>query len=202
MSRHRRPSRSGSGGAQVYPFSLREAASCTSWYSCDMGKASGTKKIASPAGPMSICPRKACRRRGWPASCSREGGYVFDVAYTSVLKRAIRTLWTVLDELDSMWIPVHNSWRLNERHYGALQGLNKAEMAARYGDEQILIWRRSYDVRPPALTPDDDRWPGRDRRYRDLSPPSCRPPNASRIRSRAFCRIGPDDRAAHRAASA
>jgi 2,3-bisphosphoglycerate-dependent phosphoglycerate mutase len=99
----------------------------------------------------------------------REGGYGFDVAYTSVLKRAIRTLWMALDELDSMWIPVHNSWRLNERHYGALQGLNKAEMATRYGDEQILIWRRSYDVRPPALTPDDDRWAGRDRRYRDLS---------------------------------
>jgi 2,3-bisphosphoglycerate-dependent phosphoglycerate mutase len=99
----------------------------------------------------------------------REGGYGFDVAYTSVLKRAIRTLWTVLDELDSMWIPVHNSWRLNERHYGALQGLNKAEMATRYGDEQILIWRRSYDVRPPALTPDDERWSGRDRRYANLS---------------------------------
>ena len=100
----------------------------------------------------------------------REGGYRFDVAYTSVLKRAIRTLWMVLDELDSMWIPVHNSWRLNERHYGALQGLNKAEMATRYGDEQILIWRRSYDVRPPALAPDDERWPGRDPRYRDLAP--------------------------------
>ena len=99
----------------------------------------------------------------------REGGYGFDVAYTSVLKRAIRTLWTVLDELDSMWIPVHNSWRLNERHYGALQGLNKAEMATRYGDEQILVWRRSYDVRPPALTPDDERWSGRDRRYAELS---------------------------------
>jgi 2,3-bisphosphoglycerate-dependent phosphoglycerate mutase len=100
----------------------------------------------------------------------REGAYGFDVAYTSVLKRAIRTLWMVLDELDSMWIPVHNSWRLNERHYGALQGLNKAEMATRYGDEQILIWRRSYDVRPPALAPDDERWPGRDPRYRDLAP--------------------------------
>jgi 2,3-bisphosphoglycerate-dependent phosphoglycerate mutase len=101
----------------------------------------------------------------------REGGYGFDVAYTSVLKRAIRTLWTVLDALDLMWIPVHNSWRLNERHYGALQGLNKAEMASRYGDAQILIWRRSYDTRPPALTPDDERWPGRDPRYRELSAP-------------------------------
>jgi 2,3-bisphosphoglycerate-dependent phosphoglycerate mutase len=100
----------------------------------------------------------------------REGGYRFDIAYTSVLKRAIRTLWTVLDELDTMWIPVHNSWRLNERHYGALQGLNKAEMATRYGDEQILIWRRSYDTRPPALTAEDERWPGRDARYADLTP--------------------------------
>jgi 2,3-bisphosphoglycerate-dependent phosphoglycerate mutase len=100
----------------------------------------------------------------------REGGYGFDIAYTSVLKRAIRTLWTVLDALDLMWIPVHNSWRLNERHYGALQGLNKAEMATRYGDEQILIWRRSYDVRPPALEPGDERSPGRDPRYRDLAP--------------------------------
>jgi 2,3-bisphosphoglycerate-dependent phosphoglycerate mutase len=99
----------------------------------------------------------------------REEGYSFDVAFTSVLKRAVRTLWTVLDELDLMWLPVHKSWRLNERHYGALQGLNKAEMASRYGDEQILIWRRSYDVRPPALTPEDERWAGRDRRYAGLS---------------------------------
>jgi 2,3-bisphosphoglycerate-dependent phosphoglycerate mutase len=96
-------------------------------------------------------------------------GYVFDVAYTSVLKRAIRTLWTVLDELDQMWIPVHRSWRLNERHYGALQGLNKAETAARFGEDQVKIWRRSYDIPPPALTPDDERFPGRDPRYRSLS---------------------------------
>lgn len=97
------------------------------------------------------------------------GGYRFDVAYTSVLKRAIRTLWIALDEMDLMWIPVHRHWRLNERHYGALQGLNKAETAAKYGDEQVLIWRRSYDVRPPALTEDDPRWPGHDPRYADLS---------------------------------
>src|SRR3954447_19933649 len=95
-------------------------------------------------------------------------GFTFDVAYTSVLKRAIRTLWTALDELDLMWIPVEHSWRLNERHYGALQGLNKSEMAARYGEEQILIWRRSYDVPPPALTKDDPRYPGNDPRYREL----------------------------------
>jgi len=99
----------------------------------------------------------------------REGGYVFDVAYTSVLKRAIRTLWVVMDRLDLMWIPVHRHWRLNERHYGALQGLNKAETAAKYGKEQVLIWRRSYATPPPPLTPDDERYPGRDPRYADLS---------------------------------
>jgi 2,3-bisphosphoglycerate-dependent phosphoglycerate mutase len=100
----------------------------------------------------------------------KESGFAFDVAYTSVLKRAIRTLWIALDEMNLMWIPVHNSWRLNERHYGALQGLNKAEMATRFGDEQILIWRRSYDVPPPALEPGDERWPGRDPRYAALGP--------------------------------
>jgi 2,3-bisphosphoglycerate-dependent phosphoglycerate mutase len=100
----------------------------------------------------------------------RAAGYTFDVAYTSVLKRAIRTLWMTLDALDLMWIPVHRSWRLNERHYGALQGLNKAETAAKFGEDQVKIWRRSYDVPPPPLTPDDERYPGRDPRYRDLSP--------------------------------
>jgi 2,3-bisphosphoglycerate-dependent phosphoglycerate mutase len=85
----------------------------------------------------------------------RDEGFVFDVAYTSVLKRAIKTLWIVLEQLDQMWIPVHNTWRLNERHYGALQGLNKAETAAKHGLEQTNLWRRSYDVPPPALTPDD-----------------------------------------------
>jgi len=95
-------------------------------------------------------------------------GFVFDVAYTSVLKRAIRTLWMTLDEMDLMWIPVYNSWRLNERHYGALQGLDKAEMASKYGEEQVLIWRRSYDVRPPALEVTDSRYPGKDPRYSDL----------------------------------
>ena len=92
------------------------------------------------------------------------------MAYTSVLKRAIRTLWIALDELDLMWIPVHRSWRLNERHYGALQGLNKAETAAKFGEEQVKIWRRSYDTPPPPLTPDDERYPGHDPRYGDLSP--------------------------------
>jgi 2,3-bisphosphoglycerate-dependent phosphoglycerate mutase len=95
-------------------------------------------------------------------------GFTFDVAFTSVLKRAIRTLWLVLDELDLMWIPIEHSWRLNERHYGALQGLNKAQTAAKYGDEQVLIWRRSYDIPPPALERADPRYPGRDPRYRQL----------------------------------
>ena len=97
-------------------------------------------------------------------------GYTFDQAYCSVLKRAIRTLWIVLDEMDLMWIPVENSWRLNERHYGALQGLNKAETAARFGEAQVKIWRRSYDTPPPALEATDARHPGRDPRYRTLSP--------------------------------
>lgn len=100
----------------------------------------------------------------------KDAGYTFDVAFTSVLKRAIRTLWIVLDEMDLMWLPAPRSWRLNERHYGALQGLNKAEMAEKYGEKQVLIWRRSYDIQPPALTPDDDRFPGKDRRYADLDP--------------------------------
>ncbi len=100
----------------------------------------------------------------------RTGGYTFDIAYTSVLKRAIRTLWIVLDEMDLMWIPVERSWRLNERHYGALQGLNKAETAAQYGEDQVKIWRRSYAIPPPALAPTDERFPGRDPRYHDLRP--------------------------------
>src|SRR6516225_7793194 len=97
-----------------------------------------------------------------------EGGYTFDVAFTSVLKRAIRTMIAALDATDCLWIPVHRSWRLNERHYGALQGLNKAETAALHGEAQVKIWRRSYDVRPPALEPTDPRFPGRDRRYTDI----------------------------------
>lgn len=99
----------------------------------------------------------------------REHGFAFNIAYTSVLKRAIRTLWIVLDEMDQMWIPIQHTWRLNERHYGALQGLNKAETAAQYGDEQVLIWRRSYDIRPPALTVDDTRYAGMDPRYQNLA---------------------------------
>ena len=100
----------------------------------------------------------------------REEGLAFDLAYTSVLKRAIRTLWIVLDELDAMWIPVHRCWRLNERHYGALQGLDKAQTARRYGEAQVLAWRRSYDTPPPALEDGDERLALGDRRYADLDP--------------------------------
>jgi 2,3-bisphosphoglycerate-dependent phosphoglycerate mutase len=99
----------------------------------------------------------------------RAEGFAFDLTYTSVLKRAIRTLWIALDELDQMWLPIVNSWRLNERHYGALQGLNKAEMAVQYGEAQVKLWRRSYDVPPPALEPTDERFPGRDPRYAGLA---------------------------------
>lgn len=100
----------------------------------------------------------------------RREGYGFDIAFASVLKRAIRTLWIALDALDQMWLPVVHSWRLNERHYGALQGLNKAETAARFGEPQVLIWRRAYAVAPDPLTPDDPRWAGRDPRYKHLQP--------------------------------
>ena len=98
----------------------------------------------------------------------KEGNYKFDLVYTSVLKRAIRTLDIVLDKMDIMWLPVIKNWRLNERHYGALQGLNKAETAKKYGDEQVMLWRRSYDVPPPALNENDERYPGKDPRYASL----------------------------------
>jgi len=110
--------------------------------------------------------REEARRAG---ELLRAEGYVFDVAFTSVLKRAIKTLWIALEEMDLMWIPIHHSWRLNERHYGALQGLNKSETAAKFGEEQVLAWRRSYDVPPPALEPADPRYPGGDPRYAGLS---------------------------------
>lgn len=98
----------------------------------------------------------------------KKDGFSFDLAYCSVLKRALRTLWIVLDELDELWIPVEKTWRLNERHYGGLQGLNKAETAAQYGEDQVLLWRRSYDVPPPPLEKSDERYPGHDPRYRDV----------------------------------
>ena len=99
----------------------------------------------------------------------RSEGYVFDFAVTSVLKRAIKTLWLALEEMDLMYLPVRHTWRMNERHYGALQGLNKLEMVDRFGPEQVHQWRRSYDIRPPALSPDDDRSPAKDPRYASLS---------------------------------
>ena len=101
----------------------------------------------------------------------KAGGYDFDVAFTSVLKRAIRTLWLSLEELDRMWLPVEKSWRLNERHYGDLQGLNKAEMAAKFGEQQVLVWRRSYDTPPPPLSPSDKRFEGSDPRYAGIAVP-------------------------------
>ena len=100
----------------------------------------------------------------------REHDFFFDIGYTSLLRRAIRTLWIVLDGVDRMWIPVVHTWRLNERHYGALQGLNKEETALRFSAEQVQLWRRSYSIRPPALTTDDERWSGRDPRYHMLEP--------------------------------
>jgi 2,3-bisphosphoglycerate-dependent phosphoglycerate mutase len=99
----------------------------------------------------------------------KKEGFIFDQAYTSVLKRAIRTLWITLDELDQLWLPVERSWRLNERHYGALQGLNKAETAAKYGDAKVKEWRRSYDIPPPPLSKSDERYPGHDPRYKGLT---------------------------------
>jgi len=100
----------------------------------------------------------------------KENGFTFDIAYTSVLKRALRTLWLALDEMDLLWIPFVKTWRLNERHYGALQGLNKSETAAQHGEEKVLIWRRSYDIPPPALEKSDARFPGNDPRYNDMDP--------------------------------
>jgi len=112
---------------------------------------------------------KGCQEAREAGRVLKGEGYVFDLAYTSVLKRAIRTLWIALDEMDLMWIPVIRDWRLNERHYGALQGLNKAETAAKYGEAQVKVWRRSYDVRPPVLEEADPRFPGHDPRYQGLT---------------------------------
>ena len=114
--------------------------------------------------------QKGVEEAGQAGELMREAGLVFDLAHTSVLRRAIKTLWLALERMDLMWIPVLHSWRLNERHYGALQGLNKAETAAKFGEEQVLAWRRSYDTPPPALGADDSRYPGSDPRYRGLTP--------------------------------
>lgn len=112
---------------------------------------------------------KGVREAKQAGAVLKREGFVFDLAYTSTLKRAVRTLWLTLDEMDLIWIPVYNSWRLNERHYGALQGLNKSETAEKYGEKQVFIWRRSYDIAPPALDKNDPRYPGHDARYKDLT---------------------------------
>jgi 2,3-bisphosphoglycerate-dependent phosphoglycerate mutase len=133
----------------------------------------------------------------------KAAGFSFDTAFTSVLKRAIRTLWLALEELDLMWIPVENSWRLNERHYGALQGLDKAETAAKYGEAQVLAWRRSYDVRPPALAADDPRGAARDPRYAGLAageipPTECLKDTVARVLPYWNASIAPAVRAGRR----
>src|SRR5712692_8348541 len=169
---------------------------CASTTSCSGSKKSSAPPRHSPAGARSVHKLVLLRHgestwnqenrfTGWTdvdlsergraeaqaaGRLLREGGYVFDVAYTSVLKRAIRTLWIALDALDLMWIPEVKSWRLNERHYGALQGLNKAETAAKHGEAQTKIWRRSYDIPPPPLERDDPRHPSHDPRYAGLTP--------------------------------
>lgn len=111
---------------------------------------------------------KGIQEAHYGAECLKKEGFIFDIAYTSVLQRAIKTLWIVLEDMDLMWIPIKNSWRLNERHYGSLQGLNKMEMVEKFGEKQVLIWRRSYDVPPPALDKDDSRSAAKDPRYKDL----------------------------------
>jgi 2,3-bisphosphoglycerate-dependent phosphoglycerate mutase len=111
---------------------------------------------------------KGVEEAHYAAQCLKKEGFVFDLAYTSVLTRAIKTLWIVLEDMDLVWIPVHNSWRLNERHYGSLQGLNKMEMVEKFGEKQVLIWRRSYDVPPPPLDKSDERSAAYDPRYQDL----------------------------------
>jgi len=129
------------------------------------GKSDGNKKNFSTGWTVADLTKQGRQEVITAGQTVRDLDFVIDIAYTSVLKRAIRTLWLMLDEMDRMWIPVIRDWRLNERHYGALQGLNKAETAAKYGDEQVHIWRRSYATTPPPLEPDDERHPSHDPRY-------------------------------------
>lgn len=131
---------------------------------------------------------KGCEEAREASRMLRKQGFAFNVVYTSVLKRAIRTTWLVLDELDLRWIPVHNCWQLNERHYGALQGLNKSETAAKFGAGQVKLWRRSYDIRPPQIATHDERYPGHDPRYRHLRPDEL--PVGESLRDTA-CRLWP-----------
>jgi 2,3-bisphosphoglycerate-dependent phosphoglycerate mutase len=135
-----------------------------------MANPPGTLKTASPAGPTWNLTDTGVEQAKNAGRLLKAEGYEFDVAYTSVLKRAIRTLWLALDEMDRTWLPVLKSWRLNERHYGGLQGLNKADMAKQYGDAQVLVWRRSYDTPPPALEATDPRSERSDPRYARLNP--------------------------------
>ncbi|XP_064603899.1 probable phosphoglycerate mutase isoform X2 [Liolophura sinensis] len=150
-----------------------------------MVRAAGTRKTDSVVGMMQICQKLGSRRQKMLGRCVvelhhsvmlKEKGFVFDVAFTSVLKRAIKTLFFIQDELDNHWIPVHRHWRLNERHYGGLQGLNKSETAAKHGEDQVKIWRRSYDTPPPPLEQDDPRSAANDPKYSHLDKnavPSC-----------------------------
>jgi 2,3-bisphosphoglycerate-dependent phosphoglycerate mutase len=147
--------------------------------------------------------KRAFRKPKSAGELLKAEGFKFDKAYTSVLKRAIRTLWITLDELDQMWIPVERSWRLNERHYGGLTGLNKAETAAKYGDEQVLIWRRSYDTPPPALDKSNPNYPGHDPRYAglpesDLPLTECLKDTVERVVPYWNSTIAPDIRAGKR----
>ena len=137
---------------------------------------------------LSAQGREEARSAGARAPARKHLG--IDIAFTSVLKRAIRTLWFILDETDRMWVPVERTWRLNERHYGALQGLNKAQTVEQHGEAQVKIWRRSYDIPPPPLALDDPRHPRFDPRYARVDPAICRPPSPSRTPWRGCCRSG------------
>jgi bisphosphoglycerate-dependent phosphoglycerate mutase family 1 len=143
---------------------------CTSSSSFATANRPGTCRTASPAGPTSTSRRPGIEQARAAGKLLREAGFEFDRAWTSVLKRAIWTLWHALEAMDRTWLPVTNDWRLNERHYGALQGLDKAETAAKFGDAQVLAWRRSYDVPPPPLAADDPRSERNDLRYARLAP--------------------------------
>ena len=149
---------------------FEETRSCTRLFCCGTERATWNRETGSPAGRTSTSPSKGLVEAKEAGRLMKEAGLTFDVAYTSVLRRAIKTLDIALDEMDQLWIPVIKHWRLNERHYGALQGLNKAETAAKHGEDQVKIWRRSYDIPPPPLSPDDERYSGRDPRYADLDP--------------------------------
>ena len=149
--------------------SEKEICECTRLSCYATVKASGTKKTALPVGTDVNLSERGVTEASAAGETLKAEGFTFDIAYTSVLKRAINTLHLALNAMDQVWLPVVKDWRLNERHYGALQGLNKAETAQKHGDAQVKVWRRSYDVPPPALEVSDDRYPGKDARYAGLS---------------------------------